>query len=207
MLTLGYVASYKHSLPEMKCSAQSLECSVGVQWSLLMAATHLCLLSLFLGILINVSPVFLPLALSQPTAQQIDGILTAYFRYLTVLKMALLRWCDVTWNPWIVYPIVSGFPSDVLRLLCLSSVIHRSSWKQHVGCLQTESLPNDSLQLYLPVCLPVKNHYLIIPLTVTKHYLIIHYLTICVWSALKAAVSYWSPSCNLCCLLCTETSL
>ncbi len=33
----------------------------------------------------------------------------------------------------------SGFPSDVLQLLCLSSVIHGDSWKQHVGCLQTDA--------------------------------------------------------------------
>ncbi len=35
------------------------------------------------------------------------------------------------------------FPSDVLRLLCLNSVIHRGSWKQHVGCLQTEAAAAD----------------------------------------------------------------
>ncbi len=33
----------------------------------------------------------------------------------------------------------SGFPSDVLRLLRLNSVIHEGSWKQHVGRLQTEA--------------------------------------------------------------------
>ncbi len=33
----------------------------------------------------------------------------------------------------------SGFPSDVLRLLCLNSVTHGGSRKQHVGCLQTEA--------------------------------------------------------------------
>ncbi len=33
----------------------------------------------------------------------------------------------------------SGFPSDVPQLLCLNSVIHGGSWKQHVGCLQTEA--------------------------------------------------------------------
>ncbi len=33
----------------------------------------------------------------------------------------------------------SGFSSDVLHLLCLNSVIHRGSWKQHAGCLQTEA--------------------------------------------------------------------
>ncbi len=33
----------------------------------------------------------------------------------------------------------SGFSSDVLRLLCLNSVIYGGSWKQHVGCLQTEA--------------------------------------------------------------------
>ncbi len=37
----------------------------------------------------------------------------------------------------------SGFPSDVLQLLRLNSVIHRGSWKQHVclpaGCLQNEA--------------------------------------------------------------------
>ncbi len=32
-----------------------------------------------------------------------------------------------------------GFPSDVLRLLCLNSVINRGPWKQHVGCLQIEA--------------------------------------------------------------------
>ncbi len=30
----------------------------------------------------------------------------------------------------------SGFPSDVLRLLGPSSVIHGGSWKQHVGYLR-----------------------------------------------------------------------
>ncbi len=34
---------------------------------------------------------------------------------------------------------VLWFPSDVLQLLCLNSVIHGASWKQHVGCLQTEA--------------------------------------------------------------------
>ncbi len=33
----------------------------------------------------------------------------------------------------------SGISSDVLRLLFLNSVIHGGSWKQHVGCLQTEA--------------------------------------------------------------------
>ncbi len=33
----------------------------------------------------------------------------------------------------------SGFLSDVLRLLCLNSVIYGGSWKQHVGSLQTEA--------------------------------------------------------------------
>ncbi len=29
--------------------------------------------------------------------------------------------------------------SGFLRLLCLNSVIHEGSWKQHVGSLQTEA--------------------------------------------------------------------
>ncbi len=33
----------------------------------------------------------------------------------------------------------SGFPSDVLRLLYLNPVIHGGSWRQNVGCLQTEA--------------------------------------------------------------------
>ncbi len=33
----------------------------------------------------------------------------------------------------------SCFPCDVLRLLCLNSVIHEGSWKQHACCLQTEA--------------------------------------------------------------------
>ncbi len=33
----------------------------------------------------------------------------------------------------------SGFPSNILWLLCLNSVIHGGSWKQHAGCLQTEA--------------------------------------------------------------------
>ncbi len=33
----------------------------------------------------------------------------------------------------------SGFPSDVRRLLGLNPVIHGGSWRQHVGCLQTEA--------------------------------------------------------------------
>ncbi len=33
----------------------------------------------------------------------------------------------------------SGFPSDVLQLLCLNPVIHWGSWRQHVGCLQTKA--------------------------------------------------------------------
>ncbi len=35
--------------------------------------------------------------------------------------------------------MLSGFPSDVRPLLCLNSVIHGGSLKQHVGCLQTEA--------------------------------------------------------------------
>ncbi len=35
--------------------------------------------------------------------------------------------------------MLSGFPSDVLRLLCLSSVIHGGSWQQHAGYLQIRS--------------------------------------------------------------------
>ncbi len=35
--------------------------------------------------------------------------------------------------------ISSGSSPDVLRLLCLNSVIHGSSWKQHVGNLQTKA--------------------------------------------------------------------
>ncbi len=35
---------------------------------------------------------------------------------------------------------MSSGVSDVLRLLCLNSVIHRGSWKQHVGCLQTKAV-------------------------------------------------------------------
>ncbi len=33
----------------------------------------------------------------------------------------------------------SGFPFDVLQPLCLKSVIHGGSWKQHGGWLQTEA--------------------------------------------------------------------
>ncbi len=35
--------------------------------------------------------------------------------------------------------ISSGFPSKVLRLLSLNSVIHGGSWKQHAGHLQIEA--------------------------------------------------------------------
>ncbi len=38
-----------------------------------------------------------------------------------------------------LWKMSSGFPSDVLRPLCLNSVIHGGSWRQHVGCLQTEA--------------------------------------------------------------------
>ncbi len=35
--------------------------------------------------------------------------------------------------------VSSGFHSDVLRLLCCTSVLHGGSWKQHAGRLQTEA--------------------------------------------------------------------
>ncbi len=41
--------------------------------------------------------------------------------------------------------ISPDFPSDILQLLCLKYVIHWGSWKQHVGCLQTEAAAAGSL--------------------------------------------------------------
>jgi len=70
-----------HSLPEIKCSLQSLECSVGVQLSLLIAEIHFLRRSGFLGMLLNFSLSFLcDLLLSQLTALQIDGTLAIAIR-------------------------------------------------------------------------------------------------------------------------------
>ncbi len=46
----------------------------------------------------------------------------------------------------------SGFPSDVLQLLCLDSVVHGGSWKQHVGCLQTKAAAAAAGRCWLQLC-------------------------------------------------------
>ncbi len=67
------------------------------------------------------------------------------FMATSALKMKLSLICHTkrqfSWaGSYFVVKMSSGFPSDVLRLLCLDSVIDGVSWRQHVGCLQTGQL-------------------------------------------------------------------